>query len=392
MTYLIRLSLLCLMVFGLQAQDTSPRLLLTARRLRRLKLDRERNTARWSNFGHRVKAVPDSSQRGFELALYGIVAGDAPSCEGAIQWGLKHKSEYRQTALIADWCQAQISESDRVALLADPPAFQPDRPFTSARNVLFSQIARGEGSRDGAKEQWSRLLPLIERDPRVCLPEAYALFEFLDAANTNFRVDLRQDDAQLFSNFPLLLLLSLHPKEVERPQWKQRMGGLMMVNLDPNLQASSFVQGWALEDPRMVLDGPGVAYEFLWANPYLPGLGYYNMSRWFYDPVSGLLLARQSWDANSCWVSIFHGKVDTLQCAGDILNVPAKFGKLTLMPMKEKCAEISAQPGEAVILSQLHPGAKLAWEANGEKYKTQADASGLALVSMSAAGRVCQVK
>jgi hypothetical protein len=392
LAYLIRLSLLCLIVFSLRAQDTSPRLLLTARRLHRLKLDRERNTARWSNFEHRVKTVPDSPQRGFELALYGIVASDAPSCHAAIQWGLKHKSEYRQTALIADWCQAQISESDRVALLADPPAFQANRPFTSARNVLFSQVARGEGSRDSAKEQWAQLLPLIQRDPRVCLPEAYALYEFLDAANTNFRIDLRQDDPRLFSNFPLLLLLSLHPAEVEQPQWKQRMGGLMMVNVDPNLQASSFVQGWALEDPRMVLDGPGIAYEFLWANPYLPGLGYYNMDHWFYDPDSGLLLARKSWDANSCWVSIFHGKVDTLQCAGDILNAPTKFGKLTLMPMKEQCEQVTVQPGEAVILSRLNPGRKLAWETNGEKFKAHADASGLALVSMSGTGRVCQVK
>ena len=31
-----------------------------------------------------------------------------------------------------------------------------------------------------------------------------------------------------------------------------------------------------MEDPKMATDGPGVAYEFLWANPYLPGLGYHN--------------------------------------------------------------------------------------------------------------------
>jgi hypothetical protein len=62
------------------------------------------------------------------------------------------------------------------------------------------------------------------------------------------------------------------------------------------------------------------------------------------------------------------------------------------MPMKEQCVQVPAQPGEAVILSQLNPGTKLVWETKGEKFKTHADASGLALVSMSATGRVCQAK
>jgi hypothetical protein len=51
-----------------RAQD-SPRLLLTPQRLRRLQRDRARQTLRWQNFEARVQSVPDSPERGFELAL-----------------------------------------------------------------------------------------------------------------------------------------------------------------------------------------------------------------------------------------------------------------------------------------------------------------------------------
>ena len=274
---LIRLSFVCLISYCLHAQDDSQRLLLTTRRLHRLKLDRGRHTDRWNNFEQRVKNVADSPERGFELALYSVVSDDQASCRAAIQWGLTHSSDRRQTALIADWCQRQISQADRTKLVGAPFVAHSGRPFESARDLLFTQIVQGQASRDSVKNQWAQLLPIIERDPRACLPELYALFEFLDAANKNFRVDLRQDDARLFFELPLVFMLSLAPNELEHPEWKQRIGGLMMVNLDPNLQSSSFVQGWALEDPKRVQDGEGVAYEFLWANPYLPGLGYYNM-------------------------------------------------------------------------------------------------------------------
>jgi hypothetical protein len=388
---LIRLSFVCLLSYCLQAQNSAPRLLLSGRRLHRLKLDRGRHTERWNNFERRVETVPDSPERGLELALYGIVADDAASCKAAIQWGLGHRSEYRQIALIVDWCGSQLSDAGRTTLLSGEPAFLPAKPFRTARDLLFYQIVAGKASRAGVEEQWTHLLPLIQQDPLSCLPDLYALFEFLDAAHGNFRVDLRQDDPRLFSNLPLMFLLALHPAEIEHPDWKQRAGGLMMVSLDPNLQSASFVQGWALEDPKVVSDGPGVAYEFLLANPYLPGLGYYNMDLWVYDPPSSLLLARKSWDNDSCWVRISKGKTELLQCPPDVLEKPAQFGKLNLIPMKEQCLDVPAQSNGSVILSHLPPGRELAWEANAEKFKTRADAGGLALISSTVSGKVCQV-
>lgn len=390
MRILLALLLLAAASFSLAAQENTTRLLLTARRLHRLKLDSQRQTPRWGDFEDRVKNVPGSPERGFELALYSVVTGDEAFCQQAARWGLAHPAEHRQNALTVEWCRAAISPADREALLAAPVAADPAKPFTSARDEAFVQIARGEASRESMRAQWSHLLPLIQHDPRICLPEFYALFEFLDAAGTAFRTDLRQGDGQLFADLPAVFLLSLSSAQLEKPAWQTRIAGLMMVSLDPNLQGSSFVQGWAMEDPKTVHEGPGVAYELLWANPYLPGLGYYNMQPWVYDQPSGLLLARSSWDNSACRISMFRGALQTLGCPSDVRTARTEFGKLTLVPLKQSCATVPAQGDRTFIMSGLKPGATVQWQENGKKVSRQADVSGLFELSAETTGKVCQ--
>ncbi len=341
------------------------------------------------NFETRVKNVSDSPQRGMELALYSSVTDDNSVCQEATRWAVAHPAEYRQNALVADWCRKGF-DSERAQLLNT--AIQPDpaKPFESARNQLFFQMVKEEATRDTVKQQWSRLLPLIQRDPRVCLPEINALFEFLDVVDKNFRLDLRQDDARLFTDLPYIFLLNMKPAQLEAPDPAARIGGLMMVNLDPNLQASSFVQGWAMEDPKMVHEGPFIAEEFLWANPYLPGLGYYNMDLWAYDAPSGLLLARKSWHAESCWVSIYHQNVDTFQCAPHTLESTVAFGKLVLQPLTQECLDVKTEAGNLNMVSGLKPGASVSWENKDEKMNGNADASGLFLLSTAATGKFCK--
>jgi hypothetical protein len=368
----------------------APLLLLSGKRLHRLKLDAQRQTERWSNFEQRVKTVADSPQRGFELALYSAVTGNTGACGSAVEWGKSHTGEHRQIAIVVNWCAAEISDSDRSLLLNVPVQKDNAHPFTSARDALFLDVVEGRASRESIRQQWSELLPLIQRDPRVCLPEVYALFEFFDVAQKNFRIDPRQDDARLFSTLPNLFLLSIPPDQVEKPDWKTRAGGLMMVNVDPNLQGSSFIQGWAMEDPKMAREGPGVAYEFLWANPYLPGLGYHNMDLFAYDAGSSLLVARKSWEADSCWVSMFRGRVDSVQCPAGLLESAATFGRLTLLPMKEPCVEIKPQPTKVMMLTGLPPASALVWQEEGKKFSATADASGNLLLSSTASGRICR--
>jgi hypothetical protein len=381
---------LSLLSFPLAAQDNTPRLLLTARRLHRLKLDRQRQTERWVHFEDRVKNVPDSPERGFELALYSTVTDDESPCQEAARWGLTHPAEHRQNALIVNWCEAALSASQRQSLLAAPLAENVAKPFTSARDQLFVQLAEGRASRSSIRAQWSRLLPLIQQDPRVCLPEFYALFEFLDAADNTFRLDLRQDDGHLFAELPSVFLLSLEPGKLQNPDWETRIAGLMMVSLDPNLQGSSFIQGWAMEDPKMTREGPGVAYEFLWADPYLPGLGFYNMEPWVYDRPSGLLLARSSWEAKACRISLFRGSVKSLQCPPDVPAAFRVFGRLTLVPLERQCVTVPPQRDRTFIITNLKPGATVEWQNGRQKMSGIADASGLFRLSGETVGKICR--
>lgn len=137
--------------------------------------------------------------------------------------------------------------------------------------------------------------------------------------------------------------------------------------------------------------GPGRRLRVLWANPYLPGLGYYNMELWVYDNPSGLLLARKSWDANSCRVEVFAGQVNLMQCPPNVFETATTFGKLTVQPLTTQCIEIRPQqPNASTILSHLKPGEGITWEADGRKFNGTADSSGLVLLSATASGKVCQ--
>jgi hypothetical protein len=384
---LILLLLILAPAISLLAQH--PHLLLTPRRLHRLKLDAQRQTERWTNFEKRVKTVSESPERGFELALYSRVTDDAVSCQEAIKWGLTHVQDVRQNALIVDWCRDALTGDQETALL--PNARETgSSPFRNARDRFFARVAGGKASLDRARALWKELLPLVQRDPRLDARDLYGLYEFLDAVNTNFRTDLRQDDAKLFADLPTILLLSQQPAQMEKPAWRTRLAGLMMVNLDPNLQASSFVQGWAMEDPKMVREGPGVAYEFLLADPYLPGLGYYNMDPWVYENAGGFLLARSSWDADACWIAILRGQFQSVQCPANVRNSATKFGRMNLVPFPKGCIEAKQSARTITILSGLTPGATVEWRAGNQKRSAQADASGLLPLPIDAQGKVCE--
>src|SRR5271166_716787 len=97
--------------------DGSPKLLLTSQQLKRLGRDRARKTERWTNFEHRVNSVPESSERGFELALYYAITGDDKAAGAAIEWALAHPGEARQVALVADWCADKFTGPQRHQLL-----------------------------------------------------------------------------------------------------------------------------------------------------------------------------------------------------------------------------------------------------------------------------------
>ena len=165
---------------------------------------------------------------------------------------------------------------------------------------------------------WNRPFPTIMRLGGIALSTAwrggtglaedpqqlYALCEIFEVVRENTATICDADHLQVFENLPSEYLLSLHPSATGQADMAGSSGGAWPYGIDPNLASAQFVQGWAMEDPRVIREGPGIAFEFLWADPYLPGLSFYNLDPWATIRMPDLLYARTSWEPDSCWIRI----------------------------------------------------------------------------------------
>ncbi len=80
-----------------------------------------------------------------------------------------------------------------------------------------------------------------------------------------------------------------------------------MVAYDANAPETQVLQGWLMHDKYLMRGALGTPYEFLWANPYQPGLSYYHVPMIFYAPEFGRLFVRSSWDDAAEWFGQFDG-------------------------------------------------------------------------------------
>jgi len=391
---IVPLAILLAMLGGLTAtaEETvahEPKLLLTSKLSKRLTRDRERSTPRWINFENRVKSVPDSSERGFELALYFAITKDAARGHEAVAWALAHPTETRQRALVLDWCGEVATAEERAALSANQPVVPAMTTFQARRDCLFSRLASG---RDAALCSGQDLeTASLARDGA----ELYAACEYFFARRMSGEEDQRRQDPQFFQHLPVEFLLARKPQELEHPDWLSHAAALALVTLDPNLEASQFLQGWAVEDRQTIHDGPGVAYELLWADPYLPGIAYQNLDPWLYQLETASLFARSDWNTDACWVSITTRGVEQQGCPAGWEQQTVNFGSLKLMPATGKCWEIARQDiRDSIVFWKLKPEEKLVYrESKDNKEVTaHADAAGMWHPGTNVEGKVCQAR
>jgi len=355
-------------------------LLLSAKLIRRLKRDRERQTVRWVHFEERVKNVPDSPERGFELALYAVIAGDEARGKEAVAWAAAHPCERRQRALIQDW----------VGNVAPVPCLA----AASLRDQAFERIAAGQDTAAISEEVRSKTIPQFRASGITSSEDLYALIELISVLRVADNKDIRNADPLLFRSLPLEFLLSLKPEQVEHPSWMTHVAALALVTVDPNLEASQFLQGWAMEDKQTLHEGPGVGYELLWADPYLPGIAYQNLDPWTYDEEGGRLFARSDWTAGACWIAISKDGVREANCPPGWRDRRVQFGSLTLIPAPVKCLELAHQEMRSnVVIWQFPPGQAISYGVKkGEKTEliTNADGSGLWHPGNNVEGKVCR--
>jgi hypothetical protein len=316
-----------------------PRLFLTPQRLRLLKRERDRESMRWRQFDLLVRATAEMREPGFALALDYAVTGDAAIGKRAVEWALGPGTELRQLALVYDWCQPLLSSTQSKALEAKIGrlvAHKYDTDLPAVRDRLLVLIATADdghaeeiGLRELVQDWWRKQLAPELADGRVNVPldQLFALCEILHATRDNLKIDLREDAPNYFRELPTYQVLANYPAPLSAPENEYRIpvyqgtgqpdldraalaraAGLSTVAYDNNALESQYLQGWLIQDRFMLQGVFGAPYEFLWANPYQPGLSYFQLPVFFHDAHSGALFLRSNWEDDAVWFGIYQGE------------------------------------------------------------------------------------
>jgi hypothetical protein len=316
-----------------------PRLFLRPQHIRLLKRERERASPRWQQLETLVQGGAPMPESGFAWALYFQVTANAEFGRKAIVWALTPAADLRQQALVFDWCQDLLSEAQRrdltarlakgIADAADP-AIPAVRSRTLAAIALYDHLpAAPQRALDATVHQWweRQMVPALRGGKSVVArDDAYALWEILHAVRDNANLDLRESVPGFFKEFPIEHLLSHYPATYDAAENQYRIGitrkagapdlraaalsraaELAMVALDVNAAESQVLQGWLMHDHFMLRGTYGAPYEFLWANPYQPGLSYYHVPLIYHNADFGKLFVRSSWDEDAEWFGYFDG-------------------------------------------------------------------------------------
>jgi hypothetical protein len=322
-----------------------PRLILTPQRLRLLKRERERESQRWRQFDLLVKGSASLPEPGFSLALYYAVADGNAVGKRAVQWALSPAADdLRQLALVYDWCQPVLTPPQSTALaakirrqLSKEPA--PTDGLAGMRDRALAMIATADDPKHAEEAALSELIghwwrmqyapALGAGSTTLTLPDLYPLLEILHAVRDNLTIDLRNGAPGYFAHLAKYLVMGNYPAPYRAPENEFRIpmyfgrtdssqpdlnraalaraAGLSMVAYDSNGLENQFLQGWLIQDRFSLMTSFGAPYEFLWANPYQPGLSYFQLPLVYHDENSGALFVRSAWDEDADWFGLYGG-------------------------------------------------------------------------------------
>jgi len=373
-----------------------PRLFLRPARLRLLQRERERNSIRWQQFDGFLAGDAPLPESAFAQALYYQVSGNAASGRRAIAWTLGSATDLRQLALVFDWCQNLLTDTERRDLaariqrrMAETAA---DESISAVRSRVLAAVALFDHvplvpSRElerVVRNWWGqKMAPALASGRSVVAREdAFPLWELLHALRDSTNIDLRESCPRFFKEFPVEHLLSHYPPTYQGEENDFRIGAspkigppdlslaafsraaeLAMVAYDTNAEESQYLQGWLMHDNFMLRGTLGAPYEFLWANPYQPGLSFTLLPLIYHNADTGRLFVRSDWDESADWFGYFNG---VAQLFRDGRITPLDLGS-TAGPLQFDSAVIYFGPGattfrvtlgedqEAVILAGLAP-------------------------------------
>ena len=404
----------------------APRLLLTPQRLRLLQRERERASARWQTFSGLVSGGAAMPEPGFAWGLYYRTSGDAAWGKKAVDWALSDDAkDLRQLALVFDWCGPVMTaaQSDRLgaklerALAAgSSTAMTFDVRQQSARAFAAIALAdrladHGESVLKPIVQQWWRGEIIKKLDAGVtAIPrdQVYALLELMHSVRDNLQIDLREDAPDYFKALPTDHLVSHYPapypaaeNEYRVPVYVRdgepdltdaalsRAAELALVAYDSNATETQFLQGWLMQDRFLMRGGFGIPYEFLWANPYQPGLSYFQMPLVYHNSLTGHVFARTSWDEDAIWLGYFDGQLQTFR-DGKIETLkpgaatePVHVGEAIILSARDKESTRFRADAEAVFVLNLTPHARYDVEIDDQELREEeTDIGGTLVLSL----------
>lgn len=319
-----------------------PRLLLRPQRLRLLTRERERQSIRYQQFDYYMTNGAAMPEAGFALALASRISNNPAQCNNAYLWLTKTKDvDLRQRALVFDWCAASLTEAQSSALAQSlskliPPisnlASLRDRAFI-ALTIADSQPALSESTLRATVAHWrSVVAPGLRQAMPVPSHQLYPMLELLHVIRDNLEIDLRQDAPHYFLDLPLIQMLGYYPAPYPGPDNEFRVAfftgdkepdlnlstmlrsaELSLVSLDNNAELAQSLQGWLLQDRYLLRSPLGIPYEFLWANPYQPGLTYHHLPNSFHDKRNGMLFIRDHWEEEAKFLCYYDGKIQLFE-------------------------------------------------------------------------------
>jgi hypothetical protein len=320
-----------------------PRLFLRPSRLKLLRRERDRKSIRWEQFDLLIRGGATMLEPGFAAALYYRVSDDKVQGHKAIEWALKSTGsdpDVRQAALVYDWCQELMTPAELAVLttrLERALAAKPGNTIENERSRLLAGIALAGHSpkasdaalSDFFNRAWKqRLANLRSGKASIPLDQSFAFYEILHVVRDNLNGDLRDQDSHYFKEFPIGHLLSNYPAAFPAAESEFRIPAKMgtgepdlrtaalaraaelaMVAFDANAPESQVLQGWLMNDRFLMRGTFGIPYEFLWANPYQPGLSYYHVPLVFHDEIFGRLYVRSNWEDSAQWLGFVDGQL-----------------------------------------------------------------------------------
>ncbi|MGD0361287.1 MAG: hypothetical protein ABSC93_10485 [Bryobacteraceae bacterium] len=396
-----------------------PRIILNARRIRLLRRERQRQSMRWNQFQLLMAGKAPMPEPGFAQALYYQVSGDADAGRQAVAWALGSGADLRQLALVFDWCQDVLTETQSKTLAArlerGIQQTRRDSSVSAVRSRLLAAVALSghlpvvpEREIDEILHKWwqGEVVPAINAGRElVSRDDLYALMEMLHVVRDNFTQDLREAAPQFFSDLPAVQLLSYYPATFPagendyripatlhagpQPDLRRaalaRAAELSMVAFDSNAPGSQVLQGWLMNDHFLLRGTFGAPYEFLWANPYQPGLSYFQTPLVVHDSLFGRLFVRSSWDESAAWLGSFSGALQMFHDGAvtvldpHVAAEPLDLGRaLILFGAHTQKFKVEVEAKQPVFVVGLKPRANYQIEVDDEELcEGQSDPGGI---------------